>query len=140
MTISSKSQFSLSLPVIDFSSRDLKPETPEWDSVRAGVRKALEEYGCFEALLDGASVELRKDVFKASEEFFDLPMETKLSTKSDKLYKGYLTIPTMPLYEGMGFYGVDNLEVVDYLTHKLWPQGNITFRFPSYIYSFVHVT
>ncbi|KFK27478.1 hypothetical protein AALP_AA8G388800 [Arabis alpina] len=34
----------------------------------------------------------------------------------------------MPLYEGMGFYGVDNPEVVDDLTHKLWPQGNITFR------------
>ncbi|KAG7582080.1 hypothetical protein ISN44_As08g017010 [Arabidopsis suecica] len=27
--------------------------------------------------------------FEASEEVFDLPLETKLSTKSDKLYKGY---------------------------------------------------
>ncbi|CAH2053621.1 unnamed protein product [Thlaspi arvense] len=79
-------------------------------------------------MFDGASVELRKAVFKASEDVFNLPLETKLSTKSDKLiYKGYLTIPTMPLYEGMGFYGVDSPEVVDELTHKLWPQGNITF-------------
>ncbi|KAH0904613.1 hypothetical protein HID58_044116 [Brassica napus] len=62
---------------------------PEWDSVRAQVRTALEEYGCFEALFNGASVELRKALFEASEEFFDLPLETKLRTKSDKLYKGY---------------------------------------------------
>ncbi|CAL9220971.1 unnamed protein product [Arabidopsis halleri] len=128
MTISSKTQFPLSLPVIDFSSQDLKPETLEWDSVRARVRKALEEYGCFEALFDGASVELPKAVFAASEEVFDLPLETKLTTKSDKLYKGYAgQVPTIPLYEGMGFDGADNPQVVDELTHKLWPQGNITF-------------
>ncbi|VVA97742.1 unnamed protein product [Arabis nemorensis] len=131
MTISSKTRFPLSLPVIDFSSRDLKPKTPEWDSVRTRVRKALEEYGCFEALFDGASTELRKAIFKAAEELYDLPLETKLSTKvstkSGQIYKGYGTIPTMPLYEVMGFYGVDNPEVVDDLTYKLWPQGNITF-------------
>ncbi|CAH2053623.1 unnamed protein product [Thlaspi arvense] len=128
MTMSSKTQFPLSLPVIDFSSRDLKPETLEWDSVRAQVRKALEGFGCFEALFDGASVELRKALFEASEEVFNLPLETKLNTKSDKLYKGYAgQVPTIPLYEGMGFDGADNPEVVDELTHKLWPQGNITF-------------
>ncbi|CAH8260608.1 unnamed protein product [Arabidopsis lyrata] len=89
MTISSKTQFPLFLPAIDFSSQDLKPETLEWDSMRARVRKTLEKYGCFEALFDGASVELRKAVFEASEEVFHLPLETKISTKSDKLYKGY---------------------------------------------------
>uniref|UniRef100_A0A1J3IL58 Putative 2-oxoglutarate-dependent dioxygenase AOP1 n=1 Tax=Noccaea caerulescens TaxID=107243 RepID=A0A1J3IL58_NOCCA len=129
MTKSSETRFlPLYLPIIDFTSHNLKPESPEWDSVRARVRKALEEYGCFEALFDGASAELRKAVFEASEELFALPLETKLSTKSDKLiYEGYLTIPTMPLYEAVGFYGVDNPEVVDDLTRKLWPQGNITF-------------
>ncbi|KFK38900.1 hypothetical protein AALP_AA3G175500 [Arabis alpina] len=127
MTTSSKTRSPLSLPVIDFSSLDLKRKTPDWDSVRTRVRKALEEYGCFEALFDGASTELRKAIFKASEEVFDLPLETKLNTKSGEIYKGYLTIPTMPLYEGIGIYGVDNPEVVDDLTRKLWPQGNITF-------------
>ncbi|CAH8356833.1 unnamed protein product [Eruca vesicaria subsp. sativa] len=128
MTISSKTQFPLSLPVIDFSISNLKPKTPEWDLVRAQVRTALEEYGCFEALFDGASVELRKALFEASEEVFNLPLETKLSTKSNKLYKGYAgQVPTIPLYEGMGFDGADNPEVVDEMTYKLWPQGNITF-------------
>lgn len=82
-------------------------------------------------------MELRKSVFEASEEAFDLPLETKLSTKSDKLYKGYVgQVPTIPLYEGLGFDGADNPEVVDDLTHKLWPQSNITFRF-SLLYSLI---
>ncbi|CAL9216503.1 unnamed protein product [Arabidopsis halleri] len=125
MAISSETQLPLSLPIIDFSSPDLKPETPEWDLVRSQVRKALEEYGCFEALFDGASMELRKALFEASKEVFDLPLETKLSTKTDMHYEGYLTIPRVPLQEGMGFYGVDNPNVVNDLTHKLWHQGNI---------------
>ncbi|CAH2053620.1 unnamed protein product [Thlaspi arvense] len=125
MTITSKT---LSLPVIDFSISNLKPGTHEWDSVRARVRKALEDFGCFEAFFDGASVELRKAVFEASEEVFDLPLETKLSAKSENRNNGYSgQIPAMPLFEGMGFDGVDNPEVVNDLTHKIWPQGNITF-------------
>ncbi|XP_010460573.1 PREDICTED: probable 2-oxoglutarate-dependent dioxygenase AOP1.2 isoform X2 [Camelina sativa] len=125
MSISSETQVPLSLPIIDFSSPDLKPETPEWDLVRSQVRKALEEYGCFEALFDGASMELRKaKLLEASKEVFDLPLETKQSTKTNIHYEGYLTIPIVPSQEGMGFYGVDNPNVVNDLTHKLWPQGN----------------
>ena len=130
MTISSKTQSHLILPVIDFSIPNLKPATPEQDSVRAQVRTALEEYGCFEALFNGASVELRKALFDASEEFFDLPLETKLRTKSDKIYKGYAgQHPTLPLYEAIGCDGANNPQIVDELTYKLWPQGKITFRF-----------
>nr|VDD46288.1 unnamed protein product [Brassica oleracea] len=130
MTISSKPQcLPLSLPVIDFSVPNLKPETPQWDSVRAQVRKALEDFGCFEALFDGASVELRKAVFEASQEVFDLPLETKLSAKSENnRNNGYSgQVSGMPLFEGMGFDDVENPEVVNKLTHKVWPQGNITF-------------
>ncbi|KAG2271869.1 hypothetical protein Bca52824_066424 [Brassica carinata] len=130
MTISSKPQcLPLSLPVIDFSVPNLKAETPQWDSVRAQVRKALEDFGCFEALFDGASVELRKAVFEASQEVFDLPLETKLSAKSENnRNSGYSgQVSGMPLFEGMGFDDVDKPEVVNKLTHKVWPQGNITF-------------
>ncbi|CAH8327396.1 unnamed protein product [Eruca vesicaria subsp. sativa] len=129
MTISSKPQcLPLSLPVIDFSAPNLKPETLEWDSVRTQVRKALEDFGCFEALFDGGSVELRKNVFEASQEVFDLPLESKMSAKSENRNNGYSgQVPGMPLFEGMGFDDVDNPEVVNYLTHKLWPQGNSTF-------------
>ncbi|KAJ4886569.1 2-oxoglutarate (2OG) and Fe(II)-dependent oxygenase superfamily protein [Raphanus sativus] len=128
MTISSNTQSHLTLPVIDFSIPNLKPETQEWESVRAQVRTALEEYGCFEALLNGASVELRKALFEASEEFFDLPLETKLRIKSDELYKGYAgQHPTLPLYEAIGC-DAENPQTVDELTYKLWPQGNVTFQ------------
>ncbi|CAN7106887.1 unnamed protein product [Brassica rapa subsp. narinosa] len=103
MTISSKPVcLPLSLPVIDFSVPNLKPETPEWDSVRAQVRKALEDFGCFEALFNGASVELPGPGYSGQ-------------------------APGMPLYEGMGIDGLDNLDVVIDLTHKVWPQGNNTF-------------
>ncbi|CAF1934432.1 unnamed protein product [Brassica oleracea var. botrytis] len=106
MTISSKPQYlPLSLPVIDFSVPNLKPETPEWDSVRAQVRKALEDFGCFEALFDGASVELQ--------------------INRNTGYSGQAL--GMPLYEGMGIDGVENPDVVNDLTHKVWPRGNITF-------------
>ena len=67
----------LQLPVIDFTSPNLKPGTVEWDSVRGDVRRALEEYGCFEALFDKVPVKLRKAVFDVSEEAFQLPLETK---------------------------------------------------------------
>lgn len=70
-------------------------------------------------------MELRKALFESSKEVFDLPLETKLSTKTDVHYEGYLTIPRVPIQEGMGFYGIDNPNVVNDLTHKLWPQGNI---------------
>ncbi|KAL0690980.1 hypothetical protein Bca4012_090659 [Brassica carinata] len=115
MTISSKTQPPLTLPVIDFSIPNLNLETPEWNSVRDQVRRALEDYGCFEALFDGASAELRKALFEVSEEAFDLPLETKLSTKeSDEIYKGYVgQVSTIPLYEGMGFDGADSPELVE---------------------------
>ncbi|CAN8259219.1 unnamed protein product [Cochlearia groenlandica] len=122
----SKPSISLSLPVIDFTSRELIRGTREWDSVRARVQKTLVEYGSFEVLFNGVSIEQRMSILKALEEIFDLPLETKLSTKSEKgMYDGYLT--TMPLYESMGFYGIENPKVVDNLTLKLWPPGNNTF-------------
>ncbi|GMJ06814.1 hypothetical protein HRI_004350600 [Hibiscus trionum] len=48
--------------VIDFSKQNLlQPGSPEWNSVRVQVRKALEDYGCFEASFDRV-LELRRAV------------------------------------------------------------------------------
>ncbi|KAL0845695.1 hypothetical protein Bca101_018941 [Brassica carinata] len=68
---------SIQLPVIDFSDQILRPGTSKWDKVKADVRKALEDYGCFEAFFDKVSVDLDKSVFEAMEELFDLPVQTK---------------------------------------------------------------
>ncbi|KAL0746352.1 hypothetical protein Bca101_028354 [Brassica carinata] len=43
---------SLELPVIDFSNQNLAPGTSKWDEVKDDVRKALEDYGCFQAYVD----------------------------------------------------------------------------------------
>ncbi|OAP00018.1 hypothetical protein AXX17_AT4G03760 [Arabidopsis thaliana] len=44
--------FQLPDPVIDFSNQTLKPGSSKWDEVKTDVRKALEDYGCFEASFD----------------------------------------------------------------------------------------
>lgn len=120
----------LQIPVINFARRDLNRGTVKWDSVRDDVRKALEDYGCFEALFDKVTVELWKAVFEASEELFQLPLETKQRTVSEVKYRGYVgQNPTNPLYEGVGIDFTDNAEKVNIFTQKLWPQGNISFRF-----------
>ncbi|XVF26680.1 hypothetical protein REPUB_Repub14bG0038700 [Reevesia pubescens] len=114
------------LPVIDFSKHDLKPGTPEWDLVKVQVRQALQEYGCFEAFFDKI-LELRKAIFGALEELFDLPLETKKLYVSDKLFRGYYG-PKVPLYESMIIDESNIAESIEQrLTNILWPQGNTSF-------------
>ncbi|KAL1209033.1 putative 2-oxoglutarate-dependent dioxygenase AOP1.2 [Cardamine amara subsp. amara] len=118
----------LQLPVIDFTSKDLKPGTVQWDLVRGNVRRALEDYGCFEALFDKVPVKLRKTVLNASQELFKLPLETKQRVVSGRGYKGYVgQNPTNHLYEGVGIEFADNIEKVNSFTQKLWPKGNVSF-------------
>ncbi|XP_010500901.1 PREDICTED: probable 2-oxoglutarate-dependent dioxygenase AOP1.2 [Camelina sativa] len=124
--VSLETTLAVQLPVINF--RDLKPGTFEWDSVRGNFRKALEEYGCFEALFDKVPVELRKAVFDASDEVFQLPLETKQRVVSKRKYRGYVgQIPTLPFFEVMGIDFAEDADKVNAFTHKLWPQGNTSF-------------
>ncbi|XVF25062.1 hypothetical protein REPUB_Repub13aG0181200 [Reevesia pubescens] len=116
------------LPVIDFSKQDLKPESPEWDSVKSQVLQALEEYGCFEALYDKAPLELRKAVFGGLEELFDRPLETKMLNVSEKPSHAYIAPhPNAPLYESIGIEDPNIAENVESLTNSFWPQGNSSF-------------
>lgn len=123
------SETSLRLPVIDFSKPNLKPGSPEWDSLKSQVRKALEEYGCFEATFDRVPMELRKSLFDVLEALFDLPLQTKLRNLSKKPYHGYVgQYPQVPLYESMGIDDADIIEEVESMTNILWPEGNENFR------------
>ncbi|KAK2651421.1 hypothetical protein Ddye_011277 [Dipteronia dyeriana] len=116
------------LPVIDFSKPDLKPGSPEWDFVRAEVRQALKEFGCFEAKSDKVPVQTRKGIFGALEELFELPLETKLRNRSEMPFHGYVgQYPDVPLFESMGIDDANIMENVNSLTNNLWPQGNQTF-------------
>ncbi|KAI4355690.1 hypothetical protein L6164_004438 [Bauhinia variegata] len=113
----------LKLPTIDFSNLDY-----EWEAVKSQVHKALVEYGCFEALFDKVPLDIRKSLFLALEELFDLPLQTKLRNVSKKPYHGYVgQYPMIPLFESMGIDDADDFEHVECLTKNLWPQGNPSF-------------
>ncbi|XP_038694945.1 probable 2-oxoglutarate-dependent dioxygenase AOP1 [Tripterygium wilfordii] len=113
------------LPVIDFTSPALNPGTSEWDSVKSQVRRALEEYGCFEAKFNKVPPELRDGIFGALEELFDLPLATKMRNVSKKPYHGYVgQYPQVPLYESMGIDDANVAENVEIATRSLWPEGN----------------
>ncbi|XP_059643089.1 probable 2-oxoglutarate-dependent dioxygenase AOP1 [Cornus florida] len=123
------SEVPLRLPTIDFSKLGLNPtDSVEWESVKAQVRRALEEYGCFEVLFSKIPLELRKAIFGALEELFNLPLQTKLKNSSKKPFHGYVgQYPMVPLYESMGIDDADDPEKAEGFTNLLWPEGNPTF-------------
>ncbi|KAJ7011668.1 hypothetical protein D5086_001581 [Populus alba] len=122
------SETPLKLPIIDFSNLGQNPGAAEWDLVKLQVRKALEEYGCFEALFDKIPAESRKAIVGAVEELFDLPLQTKMRNASKKPYHGYVgQYPQVPLFESMGIEDANIAEEVESMTNILWPQGNQSF-------------
>ncbi|BFG18195.1 hypothetical protein CerSpe_044690 [Prunus speciosa] len=66
------------IPVVDFSKVDcLKPGTSSWLSARKDVCRALEELGCFMAVLPSkVPPELHKTIFNAFDELFNFPVDT----------------------------------------------------------------
>ncbi|CAK9174659.1 unnamed protein product [Ilex paraguariensis] len=123
------SETTLRLPIIDFSKVEQKPGNLEWDLVRVQVHEALQEFGCFEALFDKFPSELRKSIFDASEELFNLPLQTKMKNSSQKPFRGYIAPPPMmSLYESMGIEDPTLLEKTESFTNLMWPEGNNVFR------------
>ncbi|KAM6602185.1 hypothetical protein CsatA_021794 [Cannabis sativa] len=126
------------LPIIDFSVEQvLKPGTPEWNTVRAQVRQALEEFGCFEAQFDKIPIHIGKALFDALEQLFDLPLQTKQRNVSKKPFHGYVgQYPAVPLYESMGIDDANIRQNVEAWTSVLWPNsGNPTFCETIHAYS-----
>ncbi|XP_058728947.1 probable 2-oxoglutarate-dependent dioxygenase AOP1 [Vicia villosa] len=116
------------LPLINFNNLNLETKSPNWELVKSQVYKALVEYGCFEAIFDQVSLELRKAIFDSLEELFELPLQTKLLNVSKKPYHGYVgQYPTIPLYESMGIDDANVYENVKNMTNILWPNGNQSF-------------
>ncbi|OMO73628.1 Oxoglutarate/iron-dependent dioxygenase [Corchorus olitorius] len=114
------------VPVINFSNQDLNPGTLEWDLVKLQVRQALHEYGCFEASFDKI-MEVRKPLFGAMEELFDLPFQTKQLCVSDRPFRGYNGL-RVGLHENILIDDANVAENIEQrLTKILWPQGNSNF-------------
>ncbi|KAL2338108.1 hypothetical protein Fmac_012554 [Flemingia macrophylla] len=123
------SEVTLKLPVIDFTSIELKGNNPNWEEVKSQVHKALVEYGCFEANFGKVPLDLRKDIFGALHDLFDLPLQTKILNVSKKPYHGYVgQYPMVPLFESMGIDDAAIYDKVESMTNILWPNGNPSFR------------
>ncbi|KAL2516546.1 2-oxoglutarate (2OG) and Fe(II)-dependent oxygenase superfamily protein [Forsythia ovata] len=116
----------IKLPTIDLSK--VKQGSHTWDLVKNQVRKALEEYGCFEALYDKIPKPTRKATFDVLKELFDLPLEIKLKNRSNKPYHGYVGQHALvPLYESLGIDNALALGKIQNFTNLMWPNGNPTF-------------
>ncbi|XP_038722380.1 probable 2-oxoglutarate-dependent dioxygenase AOP1 [Tripterygium wilfordii] len=117
----------LKVPVMDFTKPGaLNPGSPEWDSLKVQVKEALKEYGCFQALYNKVPEELRKALFSAAEELFDLPTHIKKLNVSAQPFRGYIgQNPTV--VEGMGVEGAHVFDEVENFTNTFWPQGNPNF-------------
>lgn len=126
------------IPVIDFTGEKLKAaaaagggggDSISWLKTSQEVVRALEEYGCFNAVYDEVSVELHEAIFDVSEELFDLPVETKVLNTSTTPSHGYVgQVPLIPLYEGLGIENVTTSAGVHQFTNLMWPSGNRRFR------------
>ncbi|KAL5722735.1 hypothetical protein ACHQM5_006218 [Ranunculus cassubicifolius] len=123
------------IPAINFSSKDLRPGTSSWCSVRRDVHQAFLEYGCFEAVFD--EIQLHHQLISAIKRLFDLPQETKLKHNSNDMYKGYKgNIPGIPLYESVAIHNLCNPEPLQCFTDLMWPKGKNS-GFSKTVYSYL---
>ncbi|MBN8157000.1 2-oxoglutarate and iron-dependent oxygenase domain-containing protein, partial [Vibrio vulnificus] len=81
---------SFDLPVINFSKLEQGSGTPEWESTRFQVKKAVELYGFFKASFEKIPEERREEILTGLEELFDLPTETKKLNLSKMPNGGYI--------------------------------------------------
>eukprot|EP00257_Ricinus_communis_P004375 XP_002517544.2 probable 2-oxoglutarate-dependent dioxygenase AOP1.2 [Ricinus communis] len=107
---------------------ELPGGTPEWETVKFQIRKAMEEYGCFKALYRRIPLELQQEILHEAKELFDLPLATKMQNVSKIPNGGYIgKSPLAPLYESIGIDDPNSLEKVESLTNAFWPQGKPSF-------------
>lgn len=131
----------LKIPTIVFSKSELKPATSQWESTKAQVFQALQEYGCFEAIYDDNGLnEIRESMFGTLKEIFEFPIETKLKNLSNKPLQGYLgQIPQLSLYESLSISNLLQSQTVESFVNIFWPDdGNPDFWY-VYVYFFVTV-
>ncbi|KAK1393981.1 putative 2-oxoglutarate-dependent dioxygenase AOP1 [Heracleum sosnowskyi] len=117
-----------SLPTLDLTSKNLKPDSSSWTTKCDDVRIALEEYGCFVAIYDQISSELSSAMVTCLKDLFSLPTETKVQNLSSNKYFGHVAPNTLfPLYESVGIRGVNTPEGTRTFTDLMWPSGNDDF-------------
>lgn len=120
-----------SVPIVFFSNELLKqPAGAAWAAARAQVWEALEEFGCFEAIYDGISLELRQAAFAAAKELLSLPVETKRRNTAATPFLGYVgNVPGLP-YESLAVDDALDPAAALGFTDLMWPEGNPAFWYP----------
>ncbi|KAM1857989.1 hypothetical protein FF1_007885 [Malus domestica] len=110
------------IPVVDFSLDGMKPGTSSWLSIHDDVCHALEELGCFIAILPNKLPleELHNSFVGALKELLDFPMDVKVRDKK----AAYLSIH--PPHEGLGVLNNTSEEIQKFTRH-FWPNGNDLF-------------
>ncbi|KAK9078297.1 hypothetical protein SSX86_002354 [Deinandra increscens subsp. villosa] len=129
--MSSDQQLPLRLPTIDFSDINKHNRgTVLWDSTKAQVFKALQDFGCFEACFNEISSDLQSSLFSSLKQLFDLPLETKVRNVTEKIYNGYIgQAKEVPIFESLG------IEEPESFANLMWPQGNTEFSDNIKVYS-----
>lgn len=133
--ISMGTQTVAKIPVVDFSNEDcLKPGTSSWLSISKNICHALEELGCFVAILPGkVSPELHNTFFGTLGELFDFPTEIKVRSSFEKPYpSGYITANAA--HEGLAIGYATDPEDIRRFTHHFWPKGHESFRYNLVLY------
>ena len=124
----------LHLPKIDFSA-GLNPSTTgddKWVAVRALVVPAVEAYGCFEAVYDKVTPEMKDALFceDIMKELFGLPLEKKVRNISDKPYHGYIGNIPGRAYESLNVdNATDRRGVDEFSALMLGDEGNPSLRY-----------
>ncbi|KAF7804039.1 putative 2-oxoglutarate-dependent dioxygenase AOP1 [Senna tora] len=118
-----------SIPVIDLRKQELKAGSSLWVDTCKSVREALEEYGCFVALYDKASPQLRNGLSGCLKDLFHLPNETKLRNKYEGIpLKGYVGQNSrLPLHESFGIDHPTTPQGIQTFVNQMWPHGNHAF-------------
>ncbi|WCJ42655.1 2-oxoglutarate (2OG) and Fe(II)-dependent oxygenase superfamily protein [Euphorbia peplus] len=114
-------------PVVELSGEKLKAGSDSWNSACQEVRKALEQYGCFELVYKKHNVENQKSILEAMQQFFSLPDEIKTkNTHRDfghaYAYNGKSSI--LPISETARIENATNKQAWQNFTHLMWPHGN----------------
>ncbi|XP_020225793.1 probable 2-oxoglutarate-dependent dioxygenase AOP1 [Cajanus cajan] len=122
------SQTHSQLPIVDFTSQNMKPSTGTWVSACQVVRSALEDHGGFLALYDKVSLETHNSTYSAMENFFDLSIESKWRKTTEKPIFSYSgQRQGIPLYESVGIMNPLSYEDCQKYTNVVWPKGNDLF-------------
>lgn len=117
------------LPMVNLSGLNpSQPHSSDWDAARTAVFQALEKFGCFQAVYDRITPELKGLIFReAMEDVFSLPLETKMGNNPKFPLGGFIgNLPDMT-FESLRVDEAPALDAAERFTHLMWPEGNPKF-------------